>query len=311
MLGGSTLARLLEERFGVRNITQPPRFTIDQILGWAQKHHQRTGSYPTWKAGPVHELPTATWKAVDHALRRGSAGLQGPTTLARLLREHYGVRNLARPPRFTMDDILAWAREHQQRTGNYPTWNSGPVYEAPTETWQSIDRALQRASGGLSGPTTLARILRERCGVRHSTDPPSLSIDEILRWARAYHRRTGNWPRYNSGAILEAPGETWNAVDHALLRGSRGLPGGASLARLLQDHCGIRNLANLPPLTPQQILDWAHSHRRRTGSWPTARSGPVSESPGETWSSINHALVRGSRGLPAGSSLARFLQEHC
>ena len=35
-----------------------------------------------------------------------------------------------------------------------------------------------------------------------------------------------------SGPIAEAPGETWKSVDLALRYGYRGLPGGASLARL-------------------------------------------------------------------------------
>jgi hypothetical protein len=36
-----------------------------------------------------------------------------------------------------------------------------------------------------------------------------------------------------SGEIPEAPGEDWRAVNFALYRGFRGLPGGNSLAKLL------------------------------------------------------------------------------
>src|SRR5262249_59555608 len=39
-------------------------------------------------------------------------------------------------------------------------------------------------------------------------------------------------------------------------------------------------------------------------------SGPVSESPGETWSGIHAALAQGLRGLPCAISLARLLAEH-
>jgi hypothetical protein len=36
------------------------------------------------------------------------------------------------------------------------------------------------------------------------------------------------------------------------------------------------------PLTVKQILAWAKAHRRRTGRWPSAASGPVAEVPGQT-----------------------------
>ena len=41
---------------------------------------------------------------------------------------------------------------------------------------------------------------------------------------------TGRLPTETSGPIPEAPGETWKAVQVALVRGGRGLPGGNSLA---------------------------------------------------------------------------------
>ena len=48
--------------------------------------------------------------------------------------------------------------------------------------------------------------------------------------------------RGRSGPISEAPGETWGAVDAALQKGSRGLPGGSSLALLLADKRGAEHL---------------------------------------------------------------------
>src|SRR5262249_21938669 len=51
-------------------------------------------------------------------------------------------------------------------------------------------------------------------------------------------------------------------------------------------------------------------HRRRTGCWPTAKSGPVPGAPGLTWLAVQMALFSGHRGLPGGSTLARLLDEH-
>src|SRR5690349_19753203 len=65
-----------------------------------------------------------------------------------------------------------------------------------------------------------------------------------------------------------------------------------------------------PPLSLTELLTWADRHRRLTGRWPTAASGPVGGAPGETWQALNRALVRGSRGLPGGTSLAAALAEY-
>jgi hypothetical protein len=108
-------------------------------------------------------------------------------------------------------------------------------------------------------------------------------------------------------------GETWSAIQSALSQGLRGLPGGTSLATLLQEHRGVRNKHGLHPLTIEQILAWADAYRAAHGRWPRANSGPVAESPtpGDTWRAINAALQRGERGLPVvDSSLAQLLAEH-
>jgi hypothetical protein len=65
--------------------------------------------------------------------------------------------------------------------------------------------------------------------------PAKLSIEQILQWADAHHRKTGEWPKWKSGDVLNAPGETWVIVNGSLSKGSRGLPGGFSLAKLLAE----------------------------------------------------------------------------
>src|SRR5207248_83112 len=122
--------------------------------------------------------------------------------------------------------------------------------------------------------------------------------------------RTGIWPTQGTGAIADAPGETWKAVQMALVQGLRSLMGGSSLAKLLAEHRGVRNTQNLPRLTFDQVLAWADAHHQRTGEWPTILSGPVHEVPGETWSGINAALQQGSRGLPGSSSLTKMLAQY-
>jgi hypothetical protein len=96
----------------------------------------------------------------------------------------------------------------------------------------------------------------------------------------------------------------------ALAEGSRGLPGGNTLARLLARERGAINPRGRPRLTVDKILAWADTHRRRTGQWPGVLSGPIPGSEGENWLAVNMALYKGRRGLPGGDSLARLLARH-
>jgi hypothetical protein len=303
----SSLARLLAEHRGVRNPRRLPPLTIDQILRWADNHYRRTGTWPSDRLGAIAGTPGETWTAVGLALRVGRRELPGGSSLAMLLAQHRGVRNKRALPRFKQGQVLAWADAYHRRTGNWPTRNSGPVVEAPGETWNAVDTALRDGLRGFQGGCSLARLLAQHRQVRNPDNLPPLSVAKILAWADSFHRRTGAWPHHKSGAIAEAPGETWTAVDSALRAGMRGLRGTSSLARLLAQHRGVRNRKALPRLTETKVLAWADAYHRRTGAWPTRKSGPIAEAPGETWSAVDAALQAGTRGFRCGSSLARLL----
>jgi len=310
LAGGTTLAQLLADQRGVRNLATVPPLSRRQILAWADAHHTRTGSWPLKSSGSISEAPGETWQAVDSALRNGQRSLPGGSSLPRFLAEHRGVRNPRGLPRLSLKQILAWADAHHRRTGAWPKADAGPISGTHGETWLAISEALLVGRRGLVGGSSLARLLADRRGVRNHLALPPLSQQQILAWADAHHNRTGTWPRTTSGPIHDAPGETWTGVQAALEKGLRGLAGGSTLARLLAEHRGVRNLGCLPRLKVRQIVAWAKLHRRHTGTWPNAHSGPVQDSGGETWGGINRALIVGGRGLPGGSSLARLLASH-
>jgi hypothetical protein len=46
---------------------------------------------------------------------------------------------------------------------------------------------------------------------------PRLTVAQILAWAEAHLQRTGKRPNGPSGLIPETAGETWTAIDNALL----------------------------------------------------------------------------------------------
>ncbi len=170
----------------------------------------------------------------------------------------------------------------------------------------AIQVALQKGTRGLPGGSTLARMLAEERGARDRMRLPSLTLSDILAWADADFERTGTWPKEDSGPIPESPGDTWSSVKNALLGGRRGLPSGISLAQLLAQERGVLNHLARPLLTTEQILAWADAHHQRTGYWPKSDSGTINGDDSETWSAINHALRKGSRGLPGGASLCAY-----
>jgi hypothetical protein len=305
--GGSSLARLLAKERGARNIHGLPSLTVEQILFWADAFHAKTGQWPTKKSGFIPEAPGEKWYFIDCALHNGGRGLTGGSSLPKLLAEQRGVRNRKQLPPFTEEQILSWADALHRKTGEWPTAKSGPIEDAPGETWTAVQVALRQGRRGLPGGSSLALLLGDQRGVRNLWTRPLLSEEQILCWADALHERTGQWPHSDSGPIPESPGDTWLAVNHALARGTRGLPRGSSLARLLAEERGVRNSAAPPLLSRKRILRWADRHFAREGKWPTMDSGRIQEAPEETWSAVDAALKKGSRGLRGGTSLALLL----
>lgn len=293
--GGSSLPKLLKAHRGVRNLGDLPPFNEGQILKWARRHFRRTGDWPNSTTGVVIDAPGETWSAINQALICGCRQLPGGFSLAKLLHFHEGVRCRNYVPPYDERQIRRWARDHFKRTGAWPIKSSGPIHGEPGETWGAVHTALHSGGRGLPGGTSLARFLQFHEGVRNRLDAPSLDEKRIRSWALDHFERTGRWPNEDSGAIPNAAGETWCAINNALTHGTRGLPGGTSLATLLSSMGVKRNRLNQPLLTHKQILAWADAYFRKHGKWPTGKSGHIDESPIETWLGIDSALRHARR----------------
>jgi hypothetical protein len=236
MRGGDSLSRLLARQRGGCAADRVPRLTITRILAWADDHYRRTGRWPNVESGRIRAAPEENWKRIDSALRLGLRSLRRGSSLAKLLDRHRQVRNKKNAPLLFVRDILAWADAHHRRTGRWPTLTTGPVVDAPGESWSGIGRALSAGIRGQPGGWSLANFLAHYRGVRNRKAAPGLTAAQILRWADAHIRRTGRRPVTYSGSIRECPGETWCSVSKALERGRRGFSGGSSLARFLDQH---------------------------------------------------------------------------
>lgn len=332
--GGSSLVHLLSRipGFSPHRKRLRPELSVENVVLWARAHHRRTGEWPTGLSGPVHNVPGETWCGICSAMKGGSRGFPPLSSLARLLDEHFPDKR-ARPylrANLTAAKILRWAKEHYSRTDRWPKMRSGPVVGHPGESWHAIQSALQYGWRGLPGGDSLSRLLHRSIGDRADLRKGSLTTQQIRRWALVCRKRSGKWPAIASGAVAEAPGETWRTIDGALRAGCRGLPGGSSLHRLLsrmpgyaEDH---RRATKTPSarrhgrraryfasphamrkLSCKEIMMWAKAHYRRLGEWPERYSGRIPDAAGETWLRVDDALAEGTRGLPGRSSLTKLL----
>lgn len=276
------------------------------ILHWVDAYHGRHDEWPDLKSEPVQGMHE-TWVAIDLALRRGTRGLPGGSSLPKLLEQHRGRIRRNNQPILTEDQILSWADAYYEIHEKWPIQSSEKI-EGTNENWRNISLCLRRGDRGLPGGSSLAQLLEEYRGYRHWNNAPSLSEERILTWADEYFRIHNKWPTEISGMIFDTD-ENWKNISQCLRIGLRGLPGGSSLAQLLQSHRDYQNPKGKPSLTEDQILAWADLHYQRHGRWPVIVSGQI-EGEDLTWSAVNLALQRGTRGLPGGSSLARLLETY-
>ncbi len=304
--GGSSLANLLAEHRSVRNVQNLSPLTIEQILVWVDEHKAAMGEWPKKASGNVKGTDES-WSGIDNALKRRSRDLPGESSLANLLAEYCGVRNVNALSPLTIEQILIWVDEYRDATGEWPKPTSGEVV-GTDELWKAIDVGLVQGQRGLPGGSSLAKLLAEHRAVRNPSDLAPLTIEQILVWADEHRTATGEWPKPTSGKVRGTE-ETWGGINNALQRGGRDLPGHTSLAKLLAEHRGVRNIHDLPLLTIEQILVWVDEHRAATGEWPKQTSGKVTGTD-ETWRNIDRALRDGRRGLPGRSSLPSLRAEH-
>lgn len=94
-----TFSRVLEfSEWNPLNHLDLPDLTIQQILKWADLHHQKTGHWPRRNSGDVQGAPGEKWGNIQAALYSGGRCLPGGSSLAKLLAKTRGVRNLSALP---------------------------------------------------------------------------------------------------------------------------------------------------------------------------------------------------------------------
>jgi superfamily II DNA or RNA helicase len=305
--GGSSIVQLLVEHRSVRTRFWDDSVTITDILGWCDTFFDR---HSRWPKGTDGQIPgTAyTWLTVDNKLRKGWGSRREKSSLPQLLQEKRGYRHRHRLPPLTRETIIKLAKQHYRREGRWPTTTSGEI-PGSDETWARINAALWQGQRGFPGGDSLPRFLDRELGVVNRLTSARLSEKRILRWADDHKARYGSFPTIHDKRS-PAPGESWMAINAALERGARGLPGGTSLPKLLAKERGATRGIHRPRLKVATIVRWARVHRAATGAWPTEGSGEIVGTD-ERWDNIAQCVRLGLRGFPRGWTLKKVVDQYC
>lgn len=231
-----SLPQLIAEHFGVRNATNKTDLTIDSIKRWVIDWYDMERTYPTLHSGVIPGTNGETWIVVDQGLRKGNRGLPGGSSLARLIAEHFGVRNATNPPKLAEVTIRHWVTDWSEQKGKWPNQKSGPIPDSGGETWKAVDTALRDGRRGLPGGSSLPKLIAQQFGRRNVSNLPKLTINIIKRWVEEWQKHKGCWPSKRSGEIPGSRGETWHAVNSAFIDGRRGLSSGSSLFKFIAEH---------------------------------------------------------------------------
>lgn len=227
-----TLPQLLAEHRGVQNVQARSLLSRKKVIEWAQQHRILTGEWPRTDSGPVPGT-AETWRSIHTASKLGRRGLTPKRSLAQFLTDELSVPYRLAPCELTLEGILSAADAFNAETGRYPKQASG-YCEQIQRTWQNVDLLLRRGTKLLAGKQSLSSVLNAHRGVptRFRKD---LTVEQIIAWIRQYHMDHGKLPSAHSG---EVPGtdETFIGLDRALRAGTRNLPSGWSIARIVKHH---------------------------------------------------------------------------
>ena len=331
--GKSSLGKLIEEKFGIRiyrksllpSYCKSTLLTLDIIRFWIQSYINKYGTKPTEKRGIIEfadeEHIGITWQTVAFAMSRGTRGLQERISLAQFIAKEFGIANHRSLEPFTTVIIKDWVSKFIKKYGRKPTANDGIIEFTKSGydniTWATLDSAFNKGSRGLIGQSSLAEFIKENFGIKNHNYPPPISLYYLDVWIKKYMNLHGRKPIVQSGIVEFVDGQykgiTWAAINSALQKGRRGLPGGISLPQYIEARFEIKRSGNPPPLTESVILDWARQYIAKYKKNPTVQTGIIEftedEYKDETWRAVDAALRRGSRTLAGKSSLANLIHD--
>ncbi len=250
--GGSSLATLVTEEFNIKNHMKLPNLTTTLIIEWATQYFSIHDKKPTRYSGIIEfvskEYEGITWAIVNKALEHGVRGFPGGSSLAKLIQKKLNIKNHMDLPKLTEEMIVKWISQYIEKHKEKPTKDRGIIEFASGTykgiTWGAVISALTKGGRGLPKGSSLATLIQGKLNIKNHMNLPKLTEEIIIEWAKLHLNKYKKKPSQNSGEIEFASEDykpiTWLAINTALDKGGRGLPGGSSLALLVEKYLGIK-----------------------------------------------------------------------
>jgi hypothetical protein len=229
----SSIAKLISKHLGVRYKGDLPDFSEEKIVEWAKKYFLVHNKYPSIRTKPSDWLPEGeTWIALDIALKRGTRGLPGGSSVAKLFEKYFGIRNKTNIPKISEQCIIDYMIVFKDKYGYFPHAHSKENEMLPSgESWHGFDKALRNARRGLT-KTTLASLKEKYFGIKNILTLTKLFEKQITKWVIEHYNKYGEYPSKKTEINSLPNGECWRKLEADLAQGHRGLPGNNSLAKI-------------------------------------------------------------------------------
>jgi hypothetical protein len=236
LLGGSSLAKLLEENRNVSNKSNLRQFSETEVRQWIDEFTEIEKEFPTKTSGRIKGEVDLEWNDIDRFFNQGVRGLPKIGSLANFIYLKFGKAHNKSKSKLTTQQILKWADEFREENGEWPKRDSGKI-KGTDETWSAIDSALSSGGRGFDGDSSLAQILNEKRSLRNVGKLAKLTPEKIIFWIEEYFKLHNKYPKRDSGKIPESPDEdTWINVDGAMKKNLRGLEMNTTLKKFIKEH---------------------------------------------------------------------------
>ncbi len=317
----SSLAAFIKENFGIaQRKANPTLLSEDLIFSWITQFMTKHGRKPSPKKDGVIEFATEayqgeTWVSISAALRNGGRGLSGGTSLSSFIENRLAVKKQKCNSVSLSEDLICfWIKQFIVKYGKKPTQQSGIIefadgaYEG--DSWLCVSAALRNGGRGLPKGSSLSQLIEKRFGLKRQEYGPRLTEESILDLIKKYIAKYDRKPNCKTGLVEGHENLTWSALNRRLEIGDKTLPGGSSLAKLIEKELGIRDSNRPPALIPLELVkDWVRQYLKKYGKRPLVSNSIKIEfanglHKGISWGSVNRALLRGGCSLPKGTTLA-------
>lgn len=199
----------------------------------------------------------------------------------------------------SLEDVHAELWDFYQREGDWPSAFSGEI-ERFGISYKHLNQYLLVGTRGLPGRSSVYRECEKVAAAKgvsiraFSRDDSPLTVEMVRDAIRQFNEEHKRFP-VKAEVGMSPLGFTWQTLNFYLRTGYRGLPGGSTLTKEVEEVRKELGLAFPKPTRPL-VLAAIREYREKTGKFPVRTTKGVVPGLGIVWGSLNGQLLRGVLG---------------